>query len=138
MATANTVTTDVFVMTSLSLFERHVDLLLPIDRHRLLGLLSGLLDGDDVRGEKRLDLIAALCSPEDAHERFCDEDRSTRDVFGKDIPQVTIAVTPGRDLPNVIETAALDQKLRNLGHDAEKELDEKLMEALNGGNEVSE
>ena len=39
-------------------------------------------------------------------------------------------VAPGRDLANLIETAALDQKLMQLGHDASKELDERLMRKM--------
>lgn len=91
-----------------------------------------------VRGEKRLDLIATLQAPSDKSGNMLRERRTTREVFGVQVPEVVITVTPGRDLANVIETAALDQKLRRLGHDAEKELDQRLMDVLSGGRDASE
>ena len=92
-----------------------------------------------VREEKKLDLVATLCEPGTRD----DEDRSgsvmrTRSILGISLPQVMIPVAPGRDLANVIEAAALDQKLRRLGHDAAKELDEKLMSLMTGTKMVSE
>ncbi len=62
----------------------------------------------------------------------------TRSFLGVDIPRVHIPVAPGRDIANVVEAAALDQKLRVLGHDAEKELDENLMALLQRGRNGSE
>lgn len=87
-----------------------------------------------VREEKKLDIIAMLRPQDEMNEldrtgRLC----PVRNVLGVDIPQITLGVAPGRDLANVIETAALDQKLRRLGHDAAKELDERLMRAMTGG-----
>jgi len=87
-----------------------------------------------VRGEKRLDLVARLCPPEEGNREYtCSQLRGETEIFGVTVPEVVITVNPGRDLANVIETAALDHKLRVLGHDAEKELDQKLMEAMTGG-----
>lgn len=93
-----------------------------------------------VREEKRLDLVATLQVPprgEDAADRGGDA-RTTRELLGVKVPQVLITVAPGRDIVNLIETAALDLKLRHLGHDAAKELDEKLVSLLTGGRVGSE
>lgn len=92
-----------------------------------------------VRQEKKLDLIATLSSPEEVETL----DRSgqsspTRNLMGVEVPQVLVNVAPGRDLGNIIETAALNFKLRRLGHDAAKELDERLMELMNKGKIGSE
>jgi len=88
-----------------------------------------------VREEKRLDLVATMLDP--ATEEDVDgvegEFRVSRKILGVDVPQVFVQVAPGRDLANLVETAALDQKLRRLGHDAEKELDERLVALLTGG-----
>jgi HPr kinase/phosphorylase len=54
----------------------------------------------------------------------------TRDVMGVEIPLITLPVAAGRDMAHVIEVAALNQKLKQLGHDAAKELDEKLVSVL--------
>lgn len=84
-----------------------------------------------VRSEKKLDFIATLCDPEDiSHEDRSTGAKSTMDFFGVKIPRMFIPVAPGRDLANVLETAALDMKLKDLGHDAAKELDEKLVSRM--------
>ena len=57
----------------------------------------------------------------------------TAEVLGVTVPEVLIAVLPGRDVANIVEAAALNMKLKRLGHDAEKELDEKLVSLLTGG-----
>lgn len=92
-----------------------------------------------VREEKRLDLVVTLCQPgtKDEENRG-GQIKSTRSLLGVEVPQIFIPVAPGRDLTNVVETAALDQRLRRLGHDAAKELDEKLMTLMNKGLDGSE
>jgi HPr kinase/phosphorylase len=92
-----------------------------------------------VRNEKKLDLVINLCSP----EMVSGEDRSgqavrTRTILGSDIPLTEIPVAPGRDVANIVEVAALDQMLKRLGHDAAKELDEKLIAVLAGGKKADE
>ncbi len=84
-----------------------------------------------VRNEKQLDLVINLCSP----EMISAEDRSGQvtqklNILGVDIPSIEIPVAPGRDVANIVEVAALDQMLKRLGHDAAKELDEKLISVL--------
>ena len=87
-----------------------------------------------VREEKRLDLVATLCSDTEVEEvDRSGQNRLTRNLLGMDVPQVKIGIKPGRDLVGLVETAALDYKLRRLGHDAAKELDEKLISLMTGG-----
>ncbi len=86
-----------------------------------------------VREQKRLDLMVRLYDPKRGGKKLApdiNESRSTCEVLGQELPLVEIPVLPGRDLANVVETAALDQKLRVLGHDATKELDNNLMEIM--------
>jgi HPr kinase/phosphorylase len=84
-----------------------------------------------IREAKRLDLVASLCRP-DSKEIAESGDSSSGifRLFDRDIPRVHIPVAPGRNLANIIRTAALDQKLRRLGHDAAKELDERLISIM--------
>ena len=84
-----------------------------------------------MRRETALDLIVRLQRPSPEME----SDRSgltpqTREVLGVQIPIITLPVAAGRDLAHVVEVAALNQRLKNLGHDAAKELDEKLIHSL--------
>lgn len=92
-----------------------------------------------VRSEKKLDMVVNLCSP----EMVSAEDRSgqavrTQAILGVEVPVIEIPVAPGRDVANIVEVAALDQMLKRLGHDAAKELDEKLIAALAGGKKADE
>ncbi len=92
-----------------------------------------------VRNEKRLDLVINLCS----QEAVASDDRSgqttgLRSILGVNVPAINIPVAPGRDVANVVEVAALDQMLKRLGHDAAKELDEKLISMLANGGQADE
>ena len=91
-----------------------------------------------VRNEKKLDLVINLCSP----DMVALEDRSgqtvqKRDILGVGVPSIEVPVAAGRDVANIVEVAALDQMLKRFGHDAAKELDEKLISVPSGDKERS-
>ncbi len=81
-----------------------------------------------VRGEKQLDLVITLRSIEEVSGELdrVGEDRNVRTILGVEVPQIVIPVSAGRDLVNLVETAAQQQKLRLSGNDAAKELDRRL------------
>ena len=84
-----------------------------------------------MRLRMRLDVIVKLL-PEAQDE---DLDRTglapkSRRIMGVDIPLVILPVAAGRDSSLLIEAAALNQKLKMMGHDAAKELDQKIIESL--------
>jgi HPr kinase/phosphorylase len=84
-----------------------------------------------MRREMKLDLIIRLhpFDPEVENDRT-GLTPETRDLMGVQVPLITLPVAAGRDMAHVIEVAALNQKLRQLGHDAAKELDDKLVGIL--------
>ena len=87
-----------------------------------------------VRESKKLDMVVTLCRPgENPAEDELPGAVSNYEILGVNIPHIHITVEPGRDIANVVETAALNMRLRFLGHDAEKELDERLIALLNNG-----
>ena len=47
------------------------------------------------------------------------------------IPKITIPVAPGRNLAILVETASLNQRLKNEGHFTARNLDGRLREELN-------
>jgi HPr kinase/phosphorylase len=93
-----------------------------------------------VREEKRLDLVISLRHADDTDVEYdaTGETRLFKTILGVRIPDVVLKVTPGRNITNVVEAAALNEKLRRLGHDAAKELDEKLMALISRGRDGSE
>lgn len=85
-----------------------------------------------MRNERRLDLIIRMQKAplgEDDIDRT-GLDTATRNVLDVPIPLITVPVAAGRDLTNVVEVAALNQRLRQMGHNAAQELDDKLKAAL--------
>ena len=84
-----------------------------------------------VRSERRLDLIVHLHRPDlEMEDDRAGLVRQTRDVLGVKISLITIPVAAGRDIAHVVQVAALNERLKQLGYDAAKELDEKLVLAL--------
>lgn len=87
-----------------------------------------------VRREKRLDIIIRLeRMTHPSQEERTGLVQNTKDVLETKVPFYVIPVAAGRDITNVVETAALNFRLRQLGHDAAKELDQKLMDFLSAG-----
>lgn len=81
-----------------------------------------------VRDEMRLDLLVTFKSMEDVNGELdrAGVDRLTADILGVSVPEIVIPVSAGRDLVNLVEIAAQQQKLRMAGYDAAHELDEHL------------
>ncbi len=81
--------------------------------------------------EHRLDMVVSLYPSDPALEG----DRSgltknSRKILDVPVPLVELPVAPGRDMAGVIEVAAMNQKLANLGHDAAKEFDQHVIRTL--------
>jgi len=108
----------------------------PITRYHLeirgLGIIHipSLFGVASVRNEKSLDLIVTLKHADQFTGEGTESPSPQREILGVQIPNVVIPVAPGRDLSSIIEVAALNEKLKHLGHDAAKELDEKIKAVL--------
>lgn len=84
-----------------------------------------------IRFEKRLDLVVTL---QDWHE-VAEIDRIGLDqdyyeILQIKIPHVTVPVRQGRNIANLIEVAALDQKLKSMGQNSAAEFNERLLQAI--------
>jgi len=82
-----------------------------------------------IRGEKELNVVVTLRHPDQVEEL----DRSgmsdlRRELLGVSVPQILIPVAPGRDLVNIVETAAQEFKLRQIGYFAANKLDQQIKE----------
>jgi len=85
-----------------------------------------------IRRQTELDLIVELKHPTGDEDRTGVQPDTAR-ILGCEIPCITLPVQSGRDMANIVEVAALNQKLKELGHDAAKELDDKIITRLTGG-----
>ena len=81
-----------------------------------------------VRGEKRLQLVITFRKMQEVQSELdrVGQDRHYRRILGVDVPNVIIPVSAGRDLVNLVETAACQQKLLQTGFDPVEALSERL------------
>jgi len=81
--------------------------------------------------EKRLDFVVTL---KDWHEvEDVDRiglDRDNYEILGINVPHVTLPVRSGRDLGRLVEVAALDQKLKDMGENSAEEFNQKLLHMI--------
>ena len=85
---------------------------------------------------KSIDLVIHLehWVQERTYDRLGKVEETTK-ILGVDVPRIVLPVRPGRNLAIVIEVAARNHRLRKLGYNAAKTLDDRLREmASKGGN----
>src|SRR5216117_3339300 len=84
-----------------------------------------------IRVEKRLDLAVTLKDWSDTEEvDRTGLDREFYEILGLQVPHLTIPVRPGRDMARLIEVAAMDQKLKGLGHNSAIQFNAKLLNLM--------
>ena len=84
-----------------------------------------------VRNSKRIMLAVSLehWKKEREYERLGLEDK-LYEILKLKIPHLIIPVRPGRNIPILVETAALSQRLTNMGANSAKEFNERLIETM--------
>lgn len=86
-----------------------------------------------VRDSKSIDIVVKLEAWDDqsfydrvgTDEKFCD-------ILGIQIPFHILPVKPGRDVVLLLETIALNHRLKNMGYNSAKEFRAKLLELMTG------
>lgn len=83
---------------------------------------------NSIRGEKRLGLVITLKRLKDVQGEIDRVGQTLRvkTILGVDVPNVIIPVSEGRDLVNLVETAAQQQRLIQSGYDPVDRLSEHL------------
>lgn len=100
---------------------------------RGLGIINvaALFGVGTFRSEKRLDLVVTLRPAEEMEDvDRLGLDRKSHEMLGLEVPLVELPVAPGRDMAQLVEVAALDQKLKALGHDSAVEFNKKLLKTM--------
>ncbi len=85
-----------------------------------------------IRRQTELDVVIDLEKPSGDEDRTGVHPESI-ELMGVKLPCIRLPVRSGRDMANIVEVAALNQKLKELGHDAAKELDDKIISRLTKG-----
>jgi HPr kinase/phosphorylase len=61
-------------------------------------------------------------------------DEQVMEFLGVSIPKLEIPVKPGRNIPIIIETAALNERLKSMGYNAAKEFNKNIMKWIESDN----
>lgn len=99
---------------------------------RGLGIIHvpSLYGVSSIRGEKTVSLVIDLVEQDESTVERAGIDEATIDLLGVEVPLISLPVSAGKDMGNIVEATTLRHKLFRLGHDAAKELDESLMSRL--------
>lgn len=90
--------------------------------------VPSLFGVSSIRRDAMLDMVINLHPyTNDADEERTGLEPTEIEILGVKFPYFSLPVSSGRDMANIVEAVALNYKLKLLGHDAAKELDEKLI-----------
>jgi HPr kinase/phosphorylase len=122
---------DLLIMGSGSnLIRHHIEI-------RGLGILNirDIYGIRSVRNRKRIELIASLEDWDETktYDRLGIDER-TYSILEVEVPHIIVPVRPGRNIPVIVETAALNLRLKKMGVNSAKELDQKLQDWMKTGN----
>jgi HPr kinase/phosphorylase len=84
-----------------------------------------------IRDEKRVQLVVALEDWDSSkiYDRIGEAD-NTINILGVQVPHLIIPIKPGRNIPVIIETAAMNERLKKMGYHAAKELNRNVINWL--------
>ena len=84
-----------------------------------------------IRDSKQVQLIVELelWDSNKEYDRIGAEDR-TRDILGVHIPYLQVPVKPGRNVPIIIETAAMNERLKKMGYFSAREFNQNVLKWL--------
>ncbi len=81
-----------------------------------------------IRDKKQIQLIVMLeeWDSEKVYDRIGTQE-ATLEILGVSIPKLEIPVKPGRNIPIIIETAAMNERLKKMGYYSAKEFNQNVM-----------
>ena len=92
---------------------------------RGIGIINvkNMYGSGSVLGEKEVELVMELepWKKEKEYDRIGGE-RNTEEILGVKVPKLVIPISPGRNLAILIEVAARNSRLKEMGYDAAQEL----------------
>ena len=104
---------------------------------RGLGIINitHLFGVGSIRDDKQIQLICQLevWDAKKAYDRIGAEER-TLEILGVGTPYLEIPVKPGRNIPIIIETAAMNERLKKMGYYSAREFNQNIMRWLDSEN----
>ena len=88
-----------------------------------------------IRDKKQIQLICQLedWNPDKVYDRV-GMDELTADILNVKVPKLEIPVKPGRNIPIIVETAAMNERLKKMGYHSAKEFNQNIMRWLESEN----
>jgi HPr kinase/phosphorylase len=122
---------DALIMGSGSnLIRHHIEI-------RGLGILNirDIYGIRSVRNRKRIELVASLEDWDETktYDRLGIDERRYN-ILDVEVPHIIVPVRPGRNIPVIVETASLNLRLKKMGVNSAKELDQKLQDWMKTGH----
>ena len=112
-----------------SLISHHMEI-------RGLGIInvSELYGVGAIREQKEIQLIVELeeWDSNKIYDRIGTNQR-TMDLLGVKIPAIEIPVKPGRNLPSIIEAAAMNERLKKMGYNSAKDFNQNVLKWIETG-----
>ena len=103
---------------------------------RGLGIIniSQLYGVGSIRDQKEVQLIVQLeeWDASKAYDRLGSE-QNYKEVLGVKIPEIVIPVRPGRNLPIIIEAAAMNVRLKKMGYNSAKDFNQNVLKWIETG-----
>jgi len=107
---------------------------------RGLGIIniSQLYGVGAIRDQKEVQLIVELSDWDSnkAYDRLGIEQKY-KELLGVKVPVIEIPVRPGRNLPIIIEAAAMNERLKNMGYNSAKEFNQNVLKWIETGDSMS-
>lgn len=88
-----------------------------------------------IRDEKEIQLVVQLedWNPNKIYERL-GADQNTMELLGVKIPVIEIPVQPGRNLPIIIEAAAMNERLKSMGYNSARDFNQNVLRWIESGD----
>ncbi|MBL8965424.1 MAG: HPr kinase/phosphorylase [Spirochaetaceae bacterium] len=88
-----------------------------------------------IRDKKQIQLVCTLeeWDPDKVYDRIGTEEKTT-EILGVRVPQLLIPVKPGRNIPIIVETAAMNERLKKMGYHSAKEFNQNILRWLESEN----
>jgi HPr kinase/phosphorylase len=102
---------------------------------RGLGIINikDLFGVSSICEEKKIDLVVTLEDWKSGKEYDrLGLDESTYKILDVEIPQVIIPVRPGRNISVIIEVAAMNQRLKQMGYHSARRFNKELLDWIQG------
>jgi HPr kinase/phosphorylase len=88
-----------------------------------------------IRDKKQIQLVVKLENWDASknYDRIGTEEQYM-EILGVNIPKLEIPVKPGRNIPIIIETAAMNERLKKMGYNAAREFNKNILKWIESDN----